>query len=79
MQESWTIAELAELAAETLAATESDEPSPGALPASSSEGAPDSGTLSSIQESTQAIVASCFTLCVPNWFHLPLISLEDPA
>jgi DNA-binding transcriptional MerR regulator len=29
MQESWTIAELAELAAETLAATESDEPSPG--------------------------------------------------
>jgi DNA-binding transcriptional MerR regulator len=29
MQESWTIAELAELAAETLAATESDEPSSG--------------------------------------------------
>jgi DNA-binding transcriptional MerR regulator len=29
MQESWTIAELAELAAETLAATDSDEPSPG--------------------------------------------------
>src|ERR1700722_12766541 len=29
MQESWTIAELAELAAETLAATESDEPSTG--------------------------------------------------
>src|SRR3984885_999026 len=29
MQESWTIAELAELGAETLAATESDEPSSG--------------------------------------------------